>query len=440
MHHRTSGTVAALIAALTASLTTAAATAQDIPTDGYSALPITLEAITTGGAVLPGVGELGWDDFAGKTVVLEFWGTWCGPCVAQIPHLNTLAEALEPRGDIAFLSVTFESPDEIAAFMERTPLRATVGYDTDRSMVESFNVRGWPTTFIVRNGEIIARTHPDALTEEVLIAFAEGRRPPRLGDDSGDFITSIDGERYLPIGRRDVGRVRAGLDPYSLLPGVVPDVQVIVRDAGENAGMLTIGPGKPPMTALGMPVTGVVSSLWDAEPWQIELGEGVDNARKDVIVRAPLERAEEVRALVAAALGVTVTREPREVGELVVRAAEGGVRLPAGDGIASGYRTHVRPVGDEVAYGMSGSNVPIAQLVQHIGNWLGMPVEAEGDGLDGTYEIDAEFAVSDEAKLLEQLSEMGLVVERRTREAEVLVVRPVAAAAAEGDGRADASP
>jgi len=45
---------------------------------------------------------------AGKAVVLEFWATWCGPCIAAIPHLNDLAAKFENR-PVVFLAVTDEA-------------------------------------------------------------------------------------------------------------------------------------------------------------------------------------------------------------------------------------------------------------------------------------------------------------------------------------------
>ncbi len=37
-----------------------------------------------------------WASLKGKVVVLEFWATWCSPCVASLPHLNQLVESLDP--------------------------------------------------------------------------------------------------------------------------------------------------------------------------------------------------------------------------------------------------------------------------------------------------------------------------------------------------------
>ena len=55
-------------------------------------------------------GSASWDAFRGKATVLEFWATWCGPCVEAIPHWNKLVERFQDR-PIRFLSITDESPN-----------------------------------------------------------------------------------------------------------------------------------------------------------------------------------------------------------------------------------------------------------------------------------------------------------------------------------------
>jgi len=49
----------------------------------------------------------GWQDLTGKVVVIEFWATWCGPCVAAIPHLNELSRKFQNRG-VQIISVSDE--------------------------------------------------------------------------------------------------------------------------------------------------------------------------------------------------------------------------------------------------------------------------------------------------------------------------------------------
>src|SRR5262249_19969563 len=66
----------------------------------------------------------------GKVVVVEFWATWCGPCVAGIPHLNKLHDELGPKG-LRILSFTDQSKQGIENFLKKTPMKYTLGVGSE---------------------------------------------------------------------------------------------------------------------------------------------------------------------------------------------------------------------------------------------------------------------------------------------------------------------
>ncbi len=119
----------------------------------------------------------------GKAVVLEFWATWCGPCVAAIPHLNELADKFKDRG-VQFISVTDESKAIIEPFIKKRAIHTWLALDTDRSTFKSYEVKGIPHTVLVdQEGKIAGITYPDFLTEAVLDDLLAGKplQVPDLG-------------------------------------------------------------------------------------------------------------------------------------------------------------------------------------------------------------------------------------------------------------------
>jgi uncharacterized protein (TIGR03435 family) len=124
----------------------------------------------------PSGAEPSWKALKGKVVVLEFWATWCGPCVAAMPHLNELADKLKDE-PIQFIAITAEDEKVVRPFLRRKPIHAWVGLDTDRSMFDDYGVTGIPHTVILdQNGLIAAITHPTYLTEAHLRDVLAGKK------------------------------------------------------------------------------------------------------------------------------------------------------------------------------------------------------------------------------------------------------------------------
>ncbi len=94
----------------------------------------------------------------GKVVVLDFWATWCGPCITEIPEYAEFWRKNQPRG-IEVLGIVMDSgsPDDILDFVNeyRIPYRQLLG---DEKIAAGFGVnQGYPTTFVI-DGEGMIRT------------------------------------------------------------------------------------------------------------------------------------------------------------------------------------------------------------------------------------------------------------------------------------------
>ena len=95
------------------------------------------------------------DQFKNSVVVFDFWATWCGPCIAEIPFLNRLQEKYKDRG-VKVVGVTLASGDagEVKPFVSRFKMAYPVLMGNDDQAYD-LNIMGFPTTYIVdRDGKV----------------------------------------------------------------------------------------------------------------------------------------------------------------------------------------------------------------------------------------------------------------------------------------------
>lgn len=92
----------------------------------------------------------------GKIVVLDFFATWCGPCIVEMPHIRKVAEEYASKG-VVMLSISPEEREVVEKVAARFGLSHAVIADPDNKIFRKYRVRALPTVIIVdRKGEIRA--------------------------------------------------------------------------------------------------------------------------------------------------------------------------------------------------------------------------------------------------------------------------------------------
>ena len=113
----------------------------------------------------------------GKTVIVDFWATWCPPCLFQIPILNTIQAKHGPNGvEVIGIAVDAEGAEVVAPYAEENGIEYTIVIGDD-SLARKFGAPGFPALMVVTPDGLIDSDHVGLIEEpdlEKAIASAQG--------------------------------------------------------------------------------------------------------------------------------------------------------------------------------------------------------------------------------------------------------------------------
>ena len=130
-----------------------------------------------------------------KVIILDFWATWCGPCVAALPEYLSAVRKFDTE-KVIFVAVNQqESADQIRAFLAEKKLTPLVALDRTGSVGEQFRVSGIPHTVVISPGNLVEDVHvgyrPGSAEElqttvqQMLDGTWKRPAPPAPGSDAG---------------------------------------------------------------------------------------------------------------------------------------------------------------------------------------------------------------------------------------------------------------
>ncbi|MCU7556783.1 thiol-disulfide oxidoreductase ResA [Macrococcus capreoli] len=123
-------------------------------------------------------GKVNLKDYRGKGLILNFWGTWCKPCLEEMPDLNR-AHNLYKDQNVEVLTIHVKnSPQQIKQFFSALDEKVTlpVGLD-DGDVLSAYNANDLPNTFVIdKNGKIVAH-HKGQMSKEDIQKYMEMVKP-----------------------------------------------------------------------------------------------------------------------------------------------------------------------------------------------------------------------------------------------------------------------
>lgn len=109
-------------------------------------------------------------DFRGKTVLLNFWATWCAPCRLEMPAIESRFE--EHKSDLAVLGINFDEPaSDVQAFAQELGLTFTILLDPGGEVQKLYKIRGYPSTYILDADGVVRIQHIGVMTGDQLDGY-----------------------------------------------------------------------------------------------------------------------------------------------------------------------------------------------------------------------------------------------------------------------------
>jgi cytochrome c biogenesis protein CcmG, thiol:disulfide interchange protein DsbE len=99
---------------------------------------------------LPGAqGQIQLDAYKGKTVYLDFWASWCGPCKQSFPWMNEMHKRYRAKG-LHIVGVNLDQkPQDAQTFLATNPASFEIAFDPAGQTPRTFGVKGMPTSFLI---------------------------------------------------------------------------------------------------------------------------------------------------------------------------------------------------------------------------------------------------------------------------------------------------
>jgi uncharacterized protein (TIGR03435 family) len=340
----------------------------------------------------------------GKAVVLEFWATWCGGCVAQIPHLNALAAQFENK-PVVFLSVTDEEPEEVEAFLKKRPMNSWIGIDKDGGTFRRYGIEGRPQTFLInKQGRLWGRLSPDRLNAARLNRLLAGDPSNLDAQTSTPKITPMEFHRGVPTPLLQVLiRPAAAAAVSGFSPGAIAD-----EDRGRSE-------------FFGMSLKALLAMTEHVREDRIVAPDWAGTARYDVSSVVP-EGREQVRShLLAQMLRDTfelqTAKESKPVTVFVLRCTEDCANRMHPSSAKPSWGFLPRP-GQ-----FSGASTDMSRLIGVVEHAVNGIEVIDQTGLSGAYQVELSWQAGDVKSLQAALRQtLGLALTDETQSREFLVV------------------
>ena len=368
---------------------------------GDTAPPLYLEKLLQA----PPDAKVDWDALKGKVIVLDFWATWCKPCVEAIPHLNQLAKDLADQ-PVVFLSVTDDAVDRLEAFLKTTPMKSWIGIDTNRQNWARFSVPSISHTIIIGpDSKVKAITLPENVS-------AQAVRDVLAGKAIALPLKATGAELDLEWDQNQI----------EWKDGIKPLFQILIKPVSSELSGSMQSPTGDYLTADGVLLEVLLQIAYDTDNFHLDWRLPDSTQTYRFAARVPKDRENQMLPLLqntlAATFNLKATWQPQEKDVYVLRVSDKDlVKRAAASPNQESFFQSMRGTG-------KARRKPLAELTGFLTNALRLLVVDE-TGVSGDYNWELPYQPGQPDGTIRALRErLGLELVKARRSVKMLVVEP----------------
>jgi len=105
------------------------------------------------------ISSLDLKQFSGKVIYLDFWASWCGPCIKSFPYMNFLHRSFENQGLNVVAVNMDENIDDASEFLEKIPAEFSILRDAEQQCAKAFDVKAMPSSYLIDRKGVVRHVH-----------------------------------------------------------------------------------------------------------------------------------------------------------------------------------------------------------------------------------------------------------------------------------------
>ena len=346
------------------------------------------------------------DKLKGKVILLDFWATWCGSCIVNMPHLDSLQAQFD--GQLEIIAISGEEQGRLERFAENRPFSFQYAQSSDGKFQELFPHRVIPHNVIIdQKGKVVAITNAKNINASVIQSVIDQKSihlPVKSDNVAFDYTMDYFDRKPFDIEAFDI-------QPYN------PNVPGFTKTNKDGRRI----------TMHNTTITGMYREAFQMSSYRLILD--IDEAKVDWentanrfnmdILVAPEDNKrlrEILKEKLLSALEIKARVEQREMEVAVMTLNDS---IPFGLELATAEKTALNSRGDQYISNKSS----LADFAEYLENYgiVGMPVKDE-TGLSEEYKFDFSFDPENPKSFFAAMDRIGIKLKKQKRKVDVLVI------------------